>query len=208
MKKELKKPGPKINMERHKQLGGWHGHSQRNIKRMQEGLPRDRGPVVYTHLRSWDTMGTIRGGYENHFKSPEESIAWWLKNADRYCTEQHAAYLQDLAVTSGHGHPGRRSNYFFEMCFAVKFPSHEDEVLLIESHSLWYPGERQHIIKQGVTIPVINPCPRHAHGWPIEFGSSAMLKMIDGKITMLGFDDCASVMTIWKRERSKKGGRS
>lgn len=220
--KKKKRRGPVADIERQRMLR-FPGKSKENAERYMRGEPMT-GPRIYTMHRSWDVFGTLRGGYEKHFESPEAAIRWWLDNADKYCNELYESYLDDLQRTSGHGHPGHRTNYFHEMMFAVQFPNDEEELLLLEAHSLWYPLERQHYVEECkllnkvATIPAVKPCLQHANRWPIDFGDTSMLHVINGKITPHGFDACEAVMGIWKRrgmnvadtnkDQNPQGGKS
>ena len=191
MSDEKKRLGRPPNLERQKLLH-FPGRSKREIKRMCEGKTVDYAPRIYEDLRTWDIWGTLATGYEGHFPGPDEAIDWWLANAVKYCDEQYAEYQADNGA-----HPGRRSNLFWELSYAISFPCVPDQLLLLEAHDLWYPGEREKLISQGVEIPEVKHCDRHDHGFPIEFAVSPMLWIIDGQITRLGFDECEAVKMIW-----------
>ena len=121
------------------------------------------------------------------FSSQEEALKWWSKNRVSYMKSTYQAYLKNECRR-----PGSRPNIFWELELGLPYPSDEDELLLLESHNLWYPGERDLVLakkgkisetkshhcfyKKGEKYFFHHPC-----GYPIKWPGESAISLVDGK---------------------------
>jgi hypothetical protein len=130
------------------------------------------------------------------FSSQQEALDWWFKNRKSYMREEGV----------DHDHPAMRPNIFWELEFGVSYPEDEECISLIESHDLWYPGERDLIIAEGKKIPKISKCRMHAFGYPIYFHEKqyAVVKFIDGELMRGIHPNCKACNLIYAKGKKAK----
>jgi hypothetical protein len=147
-------------------------------------------------------VGVYKKPYDT-FSSPAEAISWWVKNRRAYMAEAHREYVSEGSIR-----PGTRGNIFWELEFAIPYPSAEEEILLIESHDLFWPGERDKMIVEGKTIPIVSKkCHMHTFGYPLDFPKphEAVVRFVDGRLKKGIHPGCAAYNLIFtERENVKR----
>jgi len=183
-----------------------HGHSGR-VPFGRGVTHSDKPARVFSDLDVGKEIGSIfpvgvhKKCYDT-FLSPAEAIAWWIKNRKTYMGEAQREYISDGSIR-----PGSRANIFWELEFAVPYPSAEQAILLIEAHDLWWPGERDKVIAEGKTISIVSRCRMHAFGHPVDFPKphEAVVRIIDGKLKKGIHPNCEAYnLTYAERETQKK----
>jgi len=205
MSEEKKRPGPKMNLERNERLG-FMGRSKKQIADMRAGRPINYAAHKWVDFNAGKECGSIvpsrlHTSYDN-FSSQELALAWWGANRVQYMREYHERYLRE-----GEIRPGRRPNMFFECEFGLSYPSDVAQVAIIESHSLWWPGERDRLLaaSQGKEIPVVPRCKFHVNGYPPNFSrpDQMVLALVDGRLQRGIFPECEVVNDLYKHEERK-----
>lgn len=101
---------------------------------------------------------------------------------------------------------GERPNIFWELEFGLVYPDYLTQLKLIESHSLWYPGEKQEVIDDGNFTHELEQikgnflrCINHPYGYPIEgptgepnvyFKKGELIRNTSGCVTLKEINRC------------------
>jgi len=193
--------GPKTDLERQKRLG-FPSRSKRQIQQILNGEVITHGPVIWKDHNAGKQIGTIvssrRCKTYDVFETPQAAIDWWRDWRENYINDMYDQLIKDPVKRFASRH-----QMFLEMEYGVSYPNDKEKIALCESHSLWFPEERQWAIDAGKEIPVVKKCTSHSNGYPLTLNKNLMLKVVDGKIVVYVFDECEVVMEILKRSAEK-----
>jgi len=183
----------------HRRLAGVKGYTHSN-EPAKQFVDLDIGK----NIGSLFPVGVHKKPYDV-FESQAEAILWWVKNRRSFMGEAMRGYIGDGSIC-----PGSRANIFWELEFAVPYPSAEQEILLIEVHDLWWPGEREKVIGEGRVIPNIAKCHMHAFGYPVDFPkpTEAVVRIIDGRLKRGLHPSCEACNLIYAEREDAKRNRN
>ena len=116
------------------------------------------------------------------------------EHREEYMEKAHLAFVE-----GGLKLPGLRPPLLWSLEYGIVRPSPEDQVLLIEAHSLWWPKEREALTAE---IPSVAPCHLHTWGYPVDFPSEeeAIVKLIDGVLDIHPSCEACSKIFEWRGE--------
>lgn len=165
----------KSKVGRPREIDSSHRYSTKQWLQHQTGKRISRTPKTFVLFDACLDTGSIWQDkpYSGKFRTPQEALMWWTDHRKKFIKGR----IKDA------GNPGTRPNIFWELEFGIDYPTDEESLLLLESHSLWYPGEKEKLIADGVKIPEteFTGCLIHPCGYPIRWSKEPAIKIEDGE---------------------------